>query len=113
MGMWMLFFCRDTRLVKTEVFREKQKQVKLSLNQEVDLMSRCANLESLGHDAAHDSADPQSPLHVQLAKGGLELIDGDQPGTDGGRSSAEQIQLPAKTQCATMVEYLVFLCRSG
>lgn len=72
------------------------------------LEPKCANLKSLGHDAAHDGADPQRALHVQFAKGGFELVDGDQPGTDGGRGSAEQIQLPVKKQSATSFgEYLV------
>lgn len=75
---------------------------------------RCANLKGFGHDAAHDGADAQRALHVQLAEGGFELVDGDQPGADGGRGGAEQIQLPVKTRSArSFGEYLVFLCRSG
>lgn len=56
-----------------------------------------AHLQSLGHDAAHDGADSQRGLHVQLTEGGFELVDGDQPGSDGWRCRAEQVQLSEHT----------------
>lgn len=59
------------------------------------VVGRPADLESLCHDAAHDGTDPQRALHVQFAQGRFELVDGNQPGSDGRRGRAQQVQLPA------------------
>lgn len=64
----------------------------------LDMKLTATDLQSLGHDAAHDGAHPQRAFHVQLAQRGLELVDGDQPGSDGRRGRAEQIQLPGNTR---------------
>lgn len=58
---------------------------------------RPADLESLCHDAAHDGTDPQRALHVQFSQGRFELVDGNQPGSDGRRGRAQQVQLSANT----------------
>lgn len=58
---------------------------------------RRADLKRFCHDAAHDGTHSQGALHVQFAQRRLELVDGNQPGSDGRRGCAQQIQLPVNT----------------
>lgn len=67
---------------------------------------RLADLQSFGHDAAHDSTNPQSSLHVQFAQRRFELVNGNQPGSNRRSGGAQQIQLPVneiKTSSTTLV----------
>lgn len=57
-----------------------------------------AHLQSFCHDAAHHSAHPQRPLHVQFAERRLELVDGNQPGSNSRCCCTEQIQLAKYTK---------------
>lgn len=67
---------------------------------------RLADLESFGHDAAHDSTNPQSPLHVQFAQRRFELVNGNQPGSNRRSGCAQQIQLPGKRVKTSSVKTL-------
>lgn len=50
-----------------------------------------ANLKSFRHDAAHNGTHSECALHIQFAQRRFELVDGNQPGSNGRRGCAEQI----------------------
>ena len=52
------------------------------------------DLQGLRHDAAHHSTHSQGALHVPFTNGGLQLVDGNQPGPDGRGGRTQQIELP-------------------
>ena len=52
------------------------------------------DLERFGHDAPHDSTHAEGAFHVPFTNGGFQLVDGNQPGSDGRGGSAQQIELP-------------------
>lgn len=73
--------------------------------------ARRAHLQSLRHDAAHHSTHPKRALHVQFTEGRLELVDGNQPGSDSRRCCAEQVQLAKHTKIKQLlINKFIFIC---
>lgn len=71
-----------------------------------DSTCRPADLESFGHDAAHDGTNSQSSLHVQFAQRRFELVNGNQPGSNCRSGCAQQIQLPVKEVKTSSVTWM-------
>lgn len=123
-GMWMLFFWGRTMkgTLSESVWAKCCFSFLLPWTQNIlhcNYASGCtckpADLESFGHDAAHDSTNSQSSLHVQFAQRRLELVNGNQPGSDCRGGCAQQIQLPVKgvkTSPVTFMSSLIWTSSS-